>query len=91
VPIYEADGIAMAQLAAQLGLRVDPSTLCGLATFDDNGMPVAIHVRRGLPARLRTAVTVHEVGHHLERRYGPGVWDLLDAYASPAFPCGRDR
>jgi hypothetical protein len=36
------------------------------------------------------AVAMHEAGGHANEERCPAVWDVLDSYDSPAFPCGSD-
>jgi hypothetical protein len=84
--LQRADGIWLAttyQVAN--GAGIDPTAIGGL--FDTS--TGAITIRRA-PVDQQVAETVHEVGEALAYELGPRVWEIIDRYASPAFPCGHD-
>jgi hypothetical protein len=90
-PVYASDSRTLRDMAAQHH-GVDGRVVWGLATYD----PPSVDVHWWLHRDQHAAVIAHEIGHHLERHYGPGVWAVIDQFAPPSlqgfvqFPVASD-
>jgi hypothetical protein len=90
-PVYATDSKTLRGLAAQHH-DVTGRVVWGLATYE----PASVDVHWWLTRDQHAAVIAHEIGHHLERRYGPGVWEIIDQFAPPTlqgfvqFPIASD-
>jgi hypothetical protein len=91
-PVYATDSKTLRTIAAQHH-NVAGRVVWGLATYD----PASVDVHWWLHRDQHAAVVAHEIWHHLERRYGPGVWAVIDQFAPPTlrgfvqFPVASDH
>ena len=75
-PIYATDSATLRDMAAQHH-DVSGRVVWGFTTYD----PPTIDVHWWLSRDAHAANVAHEVVHHLERVYGPGVWAVVDQFA----------